>query len=153
MARGSASPLHLCHLTVDECGEGRGRQALPCSHSQCWLLCNSSAMASTVVLPRNGSGPAFLSTDRGERWGQLSRALHPVRGRASSTQPLTIQMISSSCPEHGCPMFSSGNMSTDVNTHPCCVDMNSGMALSGSSCWDLTMAPGGRAGEATPLHS
>lgn len=53
-------------------------------------------------------------------------------------------------------MFSNGNRAMGINIIPChCIALDSDMALSGSSGWDLTIAPGSGTGNsqwATSFH-
>jgi hypothetical protein len=70
------------------------------------------------------------------------RASSPVRGRASYAQPLDI---------HWTPVAALALVviwATDIDTDPCCcVATHSDAALSGSSGWDLTVAPGCQTGQ------
>lgn len=47
--------------------------------------------------------PTLLSAGTNEKWSQLSRMLHSVRDRASSTQALDIHMIPGGCSNQGHP--------------------------------------------------
>ena len=55
------------------------------SNGQSQFFCFHVTMLSSTVLPRPGAGPPLPSVATGERWCQVSRGLHPVRGRASSS--------------------------------------------------------------------
>lgn len=140
----------------------------PCHHQLCtpWQI-NASPFPHTHTLGAgtptpSTAGPAplcCLGEAQGppshvlllvrNRAGQLSRALQPVRDRASSGHP-------SSCRTKDVLMFSRAKMSHKINTDPShCVAMDSNMALSDNLAWDFTMAPCGRAvypQQATHLH-
>lgn len=77
-----ASFLHFCHLTA----------------SEWWSHPTQATRASSTVLPSRGTGNAFLSSAAGERWGKLSRMLHPVRDMVKYAQPVGLRVVPSGCP-------------------------------------------------------
>lgn len=76
---------------------------LPHSSLQGWLT--STPVPEPAPLCCLGEAQGLLSSVLlpGERWGHLSKTLHPLRGGASYTQLLGIRMITGSCPSQGLP--------------------------------------------------
>jgi hypothetical protein len=115
--------------------------SLPDSCFQGWLT-HIPARVSSIVLPGQGTGPALPSAAASEKWGKLSRVPYAVRGGASSAQPLDNQW--SPMAARDIPMFPIGNM--HLGHQHWALPLNSTdsyMALSSSSCWDLSMASDG----------
>ncbi|MEJ1285632.1 zinc finger protein 949 [Cricetulus griseus] len=71
-----ASLPHPCHCVVDE--QGRS----PMLIFSGWLTHAPINIVSSLVLPRTGTGPTFLSAAAGEGQGQLSCLLQVARGPA-----------------------------------------------------------------------
>lgn len=89
-----------------------------CSHTSCH---QSQLCCAAWLRP----GPGFLSAAIGERWSQLGRAPHSVRGGGCSARPLDIHMAMAA------PI---GDIPIDIYTDSCCcVATDSVMALSSSS--------------------
>ena len=124
--------------------------ALECPHSGSWLTQIPATRASSTVLSRHGAGPTLLSAAVSKQWSQLFQVWKPVN-RANFVQSLE----AAAWP--GMSTYSLAVIwSVDIGIEHCCyMAMNPDIALSGSTCCDITMASGGRAGysyQATPLH-
>ena len=124
---GAGEAFHLCqcHPTADE-WQGQ----LSHSHPQGLLNHIPTTRASSTMLPRQDTGAVSSSVAIGERWGQLS----------CSAQTLDIHVVPGGCPNQGSPYVSSSNTR---HGHDTCrlIAKDPEMSLSGSSGWDLTMAP------------
>lgn len=55
--------------------------------------------ASSTVLPELDTGLTLQNAATSERWDQISRALHPVRGRVISALPPDIHMAPDGWPD------------------------------------------------------
>lgn len=76
-------PLLCYHMA----GEGTG-PVLSFSHTQGQLARVSINRVSSVMLPRQGAGPVFLSAAAGEGLVQFSLELQPVRGGPTPCSPI-----------------------------------------------------------------
>lgn len=100
---------------------------------------------SSTALPRQGAGSTLPSAAiTGKRQAQLSRVPHPVRGRASSAQPLDMHVVLGSCSNQGHP---------HGHRHCYYVATDSGVALSSSSSgWHLSMVAEGGTAHSPPVR-
>lgn len=137
-------PLRLPH------SQGVTGPALPYFCSQGWLTHAPATKASSTLLP--GQEPTLPGATTMERWVQLFRVPHPVRCGASYA-PWMFTWFPAAVPTKDIPKFSTSLVviqTMDIDTDHC---IDSDMALSSSSAWNLTMVPGDGVGHSQQITS